>query len=162
MRVVFLDIDGVLNSRRWMALRGRKEVGASTAAAHSLDPSAVGLLNELVVRAHADVVISSTWRHGGLFHVTASLVARGFIGHVAGMTPETGEHLRTRGDEIRAWLDDWSVGHEAPLESFVILDDDDDMGALARHLVQTSFAEGLQREHVERAVAHLEETSTWK
>ena len=38
----------------------------------------------------------------------------------------------------------------------IILDDDDDMGLLSPWLVRTGFELGLQREHVEQAVALLE------
>ncbi len=55
MRVIFLDIDGVLNSHR-------------TAAAYreplmrKLDPVSVKLLHRIVSKADAKLVISSTWR----------------------------------------------------------------------------------------------------
>ncbi|MGH2361690.1 MAG: HAD domain-containing protein, partial [bacterium] len=51
-RVIFLDIDGVLAPiRRW------DRYG-------DLEPACIQVLNEIVARAGADVVVSSTWRHG--------------------------------------------------------------------------------------------------
>ena len=52
LRVVFLDIDGVVGPiRRW------DRYG-------DLEPWCIRVLNEVVAGAGADVVVSSTWRHG--------------------------------------------------------------------------------------------------
>jgi trehalose-6-phosphatase len=51
-RVVFLDIDGVL-----APIRRSDRYG-------DLEPACIGVLNEIVSSARADVVVSSTWRHG--------------------------------------------------------------------------------------------------
>jgi hypothetical protein len=109
--VIFLDIDGVLAPiRRW------DRYG-------DLEPACIDVLNEIVTRGGADVVVSSTWRHGKtVAELQAMLDAAGFAGCVLDATPGD-MHGATRGEEIAAWLakhavagyvivDDLSVPHE--------------------------------------------------
>src|SRR5437899_1413431 len=91
-RVIFLDIDGVLAPIR----RGDRY--------GDLDPACIEVLNEIVVRAGADVVVSSTWRHGKTAaELQEILEAQGFTGRVVDKTP-TGTPGADRRDEIAAWL----------------------------------------------------------
>lgn len=148
MKVVFLDFDGVLNSVRWYQT-GMKESQCALYYAKKIDPAAVGLLNQLVDRTGASVVISSTWRRFADDVAVRTLRARGFMGQIIGKTPELSTF---RGLEIQSWLSTPPV----PVESFVILDDENDMVHLEHRLVQTSFQlGGLQDVHVERAIQIL-------
>ena len=107
------------------------------------------MLNEIVARAGADVVVSSTWRYGKtVAELQEMLDARGFTGNVVDKTP-AGAPGADRGEEIAAWLAEHAVG------GYVIIDDHVDMGALRTHLVQTHPARGLQPADVWRAVAML-------
>ena len=56
MKVLFLDIDDVLNSCASMIVLGNEE------EEFCLDPIAVGLLKELCNRVDINIVISSSWR----------------------------------------------------------------------------------------------------
>ena len=136
-RIVFLDIDGVLAPiRRW------DRYG-------DVDPACMQVLNEIVTRAGADVVVSSTHRHGkSVAELQAILQADGFTGCVVDKTP-SGAPGDDRGTEIAAWLAEHAVG------GFVIIDDHADMGALRTHLVQTHPAQGLQPTDGPRAIATL-------
>lgn len=117
MKVLFLDIDGVLN---WIDTADR--VGPFI----GICPERVARFNK-IVEAHPDlkIVISSTWRHGIRGHIEdfealkTFLASRGVKGEIIDHTPMHFGH-RGRGNEIREWLEDCEVG----LESFVILDDD--------------------------------------
>ena len=135
--VIFLDIDGVLAPiTRW------DQYG-------DLDPACIQVLNEIVARAGADVVVSSTWRYGKTApELQETLQAQGFIGYVLDKTP-TGAPGANRGDEIAAWLAEHAVS------SYVIIDDHVDMGELWTRLVQTHPARGLQPEDAPRAIAVL-------
>jgi hypothetical protein len=135
--VIFLDIDGVLAPiRRW----DRYE---------DLDPACIRALNEIVARGDADVVVSSTWRHGKtVAELQAMLEAEGFAGRVLDKTPN-GMNGASRGEEIAAWL------AEHVVIGYVIIDDHADMGALHTHLVLTHPAHGLQPADVPRAIAML-------
>lgn len=158
MKVVFLDIDGVLN--HWEYLKRMRASGARsrgcTTESH-LDPECVGRLNGLLRRSGAKVVVSSTWR---ILHSIESLQetleARGFEGGIIDFT--TTADLGCRGAQIEAWLD----SHDE-VESFVILDDDGDLEPLCAYWVQTSlFDGGLNEEHVETAIQILSENSPIK
>jgi hypothetical protein len=135
--VIFLDIDGVLAPIRQWDRYG------------DLDPACIRVLNEIVERAEADVVVSSTWRHGRTVgELQAMLEAAGFTGCVVDKTPTLAAG-GDRGDEIAAWLAEHAVG------GFVIIDDHLDMGRLRAHLVLTHPAHGLRPADAPRAVATL-------
>lgn len=155
MRVIFLDIDGVLNSAEWFEKTKDVRSGLSRIdeLQEMLDPRAVELLNGLVDRAGATVVLSSSWRVAyGMDFIQRALVARGFTGKLSDRTPTMGS---PRGREIQAWLD---KRLEKP-EAFIILDDNSDMLHLSHRLVQTTWGTGLQIGHVERAEAMLKEAA---
>ena len=136
-RVIFLDIDGVLAPiRRW------ERYG-------DLDPACIQVLNEIVARGGADVVVSSTWRYGKtIAELQEILDAHGFTGCVLDKTP-TGAPGAGRGEEIAAWLAEHDVC------GYVIIDDHADMGELCTRLVQTHPAHGLQRADTPGAIAML-------
>src|SRR5262249_55331441 len=75
-RVIFLDIDGVLAPiLRW------DRYG-------DLDPACIQVLNTIMALGDADVVVSSTWRHGKtVAELQAMLEAQGFTGCVLDTTP---------------------------------------------------------------------------
>src|SRR5438445_12463071 len=75
-RVIFLDVDGVLAPiRRW------DRYG-------DLDPACIQVLNEIAARGGADVVVSSTWRHGKtVAELQVMLESKGFTGCVLDRTP---------------------------------------------------------------------------
>jgi hypothetical protein len=135
--VIFLDIDGVLAPIRSWDRYGH------------LDPACIQVLNEIVARGQADVVVSSTWRHGKtVAELQEMLDAQGFTGRVLDKTP-TSTPGADRGEEISAWLAAHAVG------GYVIIDDHVDMGVLRSHLVQTQPAFGLQPADASRAIAVL-------
>jgi len=135
--VVFLDIDGVLAPiHRW------DRYG-------DLDPGCIRVLNEIVADAGADVVVSSTWRHGKtVTELQEMLEAAGFIGCVIDKTP-AGVLGAGRSDEIASWLAEHAVG------GYVIIDDHGDMGWLRTQLVLTHPARGLQPADAPRAIEIL-------
>ena len=136
-RVIFLDIDGVLAPiRRW------DRYG-------DVEHACMQVLNDIVASAAADVVVSSTWRHGKTVEeLQAMLEAHGFAGSIVDKTPSDIPGAG-RGDEIAAWL------AEHPVDGYVIIDDHADMGELRASLVLTHPARGLQPADVGRALAVL-------
>ena len=144
MKVIFLDIDGVLNC------------STSTKRYHGtpfVDDDKLKLLAEIVSKTDAKLVLSSTWRFGLLYPDSI------FAGDVIALQKELYRFSlklfsytprlpdKQRGDEIQAWL----ASHTG-VESFVILDDDSDMADIKEYLVKTTWEHGLQREHVEKAI----------
>lgn len=70
MKYIFLDIDGVLNSTKYVtsdyyktATAGMSDAEVMLIAHHlHLDPNALALVNDLVKRSGAKVILSSIWR----------------------------------------------------------------------------------------------------
>lgn len=152
-RILFLDIDGVLNSHAYWRSTGRQ------LHLHDLDRKAVTRLNAVLDRTGAMVVVSSTWRlHHSRVELQEMLTRYGFTGTVLGTT--TKKHAK-RGLQIQEWLDNPRYAHkDSPhyVESFAIVDDDSDMEHLLPHLVQTHMQGddgGLQDKHVEQLVSML-------
>jgi hypothetical protein len=161
LKLIFLDIDGVLNSSRYareQALKARRKPMNRflQRTASEIDPAAVACLNEIVRRSGARIVITSSWRlRHSLKHISRCLRKRGYDGpQLLGSTPIVPG--MTRGYEVAKWL-----GQNFPLalirEPFVILDDAavDHEKRLAKHLVRTSYEEGLTAAHVPQALAAL-------
>jgi hypothetical protein len=114
-----------------------------------LDPACIQVLNEIVARGDADVVVSSTWRYGKtVAELQAILDGQGFRGRVLDKTP-VGPPGANRGEEIAAWLAEHAV------DGYVIIDDHVDMGELRSHLVLTHPAHGLKAADAPRAIAML-------
>lgn len=149
MKIIFLDIDGVINNRASMKRH------SETKTIYNLDPPCIAQLNILCRDSGAYCVVSSTWRRGWPVAALWQLMkAHGFLGYVIDRT----DYLsgQERGVEIAAYLTQCRE-RGYPVESFVILDDDSDMGPLKPYLVQTRSADGLQAEHVAAALKILEE-----
>lgn len=150
MKVIFLDVDGVLNSRTYTAWQIETQGHADV---DQIDPKEVVLLKHIVDETGAEIVVTSSWRIGRgspwcPFHtLQKELLKQGLVIHDC--TPI----LRScRGDEIKAWIDSQEF-----VESFVILDDDSDMGEFTEteNFIHTSFDIGLTPEHVSQAIKVL-------
>ncbi|HEX3624099.1 MAG TPA: HAD domain-containing protein [Verrucomicrobiae bacterium] len=141
-RIVFLDIDGVLNSQKSVLQFGtRYRFGTSNIAA----------LNEILRKTDARFVVTSTWREGLMLAEIAQFLERdgALPGRMAGQT----QILQTRrGMEIDAWL----RGVPYPVSSFVILDDLDDMDPHRKRFVQTDPQSGITMADAQRAIELLE------
>lgn len=132
MRVVFLDIDGVLCTLR--SHIGQGHIGLMEA----LDREAVGLLNRATLPGTA-FVLSSTWR---LTHdraeMTAHLRAYGWTGEFHDDW-RTKDLWKTRGGEVDEWL-----GRHPEVSAYAIVDDDSDfLPEQLGHLVKTQYEDGL-------------------
>jgi hypothetical protein len=149
VRVLFLDFDGVLNTRAFVESAGWSPPLGAADDARILNPGAVEHLNFIVEQTGAVVVVSSSWRSThSLAQLAAMLGARGFRGRVHSATPELPGRHRAR--EIAQWLAD------NPVERFAVVDDDPSCGEVfAPQFVLTSFEEGLTRAHAERLVRIL-------
>jgi len=149
LRVVFLDIDGVLNNRASTVPVG------GTIWRVVVDKACVARLQGLLDRTGASVVLSSAWRAPGRVAAVLSALARaGLSAAVSSRTPSMKDlGIGSRSDEIRAWL----RTRFDPV-SFAIFDDDDDagLGPLTRWLVKTNPETGLQAEDVGKAEALLQ------
>lgn len=153
-KIIFLDFDGVLNSRLWFdKTKGNREHD-------SLDEVAVGFLNTLIKKTGAKVVVSSTWRLGHTVDELQEILNRsGFEGEVIDKTVdmrkgEDGDCI-LRGNEILQWIKSHpeivQVGYW-DYKNYVIFDDDSDMLYWQRYnFIQTDPYVGLTPNNIYKA-----------
>lgn len=135
MKVIFLDVDGVL-------ITGQIDWKTP-------NPECIANLNLLIERTGAQIVVSSCWRSGRTLLELRDLFHQwGVRGPVIGRTDE---FMEWRGLEIAQWLKE-RARERGDVGSFVIIDDDADMGDLLPKLVQTKFHTGLTAEDVQKAI----------
>lgn len=151
MKIIFLDIDGVLNSRDFLDSKpwGENSRFSEEVEHLQIDIRAVNRLNQIVEKSEAKVVISSSWRFcSSPDRMQEMLDKQGFKGEVIGSTPILQPSIR--GNEIQAWIDG-----QSNVENIVIIDDQTDMVHLMEFLVNTTFADGLLDEHVNESLKIL-------
>lgn len=159
MKLIFLDIDGVLNNDST-----KEEVAGYT----FVDDNKIALLKEIVDQTGAKLVLSSTWRRGWeikeqiaeptSFDMQDIRLFEALVEKLKQYGMELmsyTEDFGFRGEEIDKWLSSWQG---EPVESFIILDD---MGGVemqphSLRLVQTGFRDGLLPRHVQKAIRLLE------
>ncbi len=161
-RIIFLDIDGVLNSNFWNDTHQR-ELSDGTL----IDMDKVALLGSLVKRTGAKVVLHSGWRFwfDGNFkplRMEAQKLVDMFQKEgieLYDVTPDyTTEEIRrtkrfslVKAKEILGWLD---IHKE--VQSWIVIDDLDLHNEHVRHhQIKTDQEVGLTRQDVERAAAML-------
>lgn len=153
MKVIFLDIDGVLCMPKQfyplqkVILAGRR--------VSNFDEDCLRRLDKIIEATGAMVVISSAWRIDFWEPAEFDLLKehfknQGSIVNLIGHTPYDNE--RIRGREIQTWLNE-----HPDVEKFIIIDDSDDMEHLMPRLIRTKFYDGIQDEHVEMAIKMLKE-----
>lgn len=153
MKVIFLDIDGVLNCENGYKGGFCKYVGDDNFHYQQFYPPSKKFLNKLIEETKAKIVISSAWRISGIDRMRKIWKSEGMSGEIIDVTPSFrnltfGEHNQTlpRGLEIDYWLRDhgfqqifWSeeeqLKHleETKIKNFIIIDDDSDMLYGQRH-----------------------------
>lgn len=145
MKVIFLDIDGVMNCENWITsipkqdvLRLRSINGYNVGSIFY--PLSVLVLNEVIEETGAKIVISSCWRADFSYNVDNArdlFKLNGVKGDIIDFTPSINS---IRGEEIQAWLDSHN-----DIESIVIIDDETyDIRELRKYTVKTSWRDGLR------------------
>ena len=133
-KVIFVDIDGVLNCRRTPNPRKLPYV---------VDPILFDRLMSVVERTGAEIVLSSTWRYD-----PAGLFSAKYWGiPFTDVIPDLPD--RPRRDEILAWLD----AHTTVTRFAVLDDEDDELDELP--LFQPSSHTGLTDVIAEALAAYL-------
>lgn len=184
MKIIFLDIDGVLNCesayrngecqyQEWIWEDGRKD-HYQRFCVRSKE-----LLNKLIDETDAKIVISSTWRHSGIEFMKKVWEMEEMSGEIIGITPS----LRTKGLDIPRGLEiayflnndlqfnhiNWDKGiqqeymDKSGVENYIIIDDDSDMLYNQRkHFVHVLPSprnkDGFNQHYYEIAKSMLEKT----
>jgi len=144
MKLIFLDIDGVMNHRNFFQRSRLHEL-------QEFCPYAVRNLREVIKITGARIVISSTWRKGRTMKQLKELFSWYDLDqYLIGKTPVLNGEIR--GIEIQSYLD----AFKHPVESFVILDDDRDMGHLLPFLVHCSPISGFDDQKRVEAISILQ------
>jgi len=131
VRILFLDVDGVLN-------RAGFQPADTVELASWIEPDLAARLDAAARVIEAEIVMSSDWRiDRTLEHLREQLVRAGIEVGLRGTTPVLGGQPRWR--EIEAWM----VEHGIRPEDIVIVDDVVTMGPLGRRHVRTSPRDGL-------------------
>lgn len=154
--LVFLDIDGVMNSAQFL-----KTLPPEKNAVPWIDPAAVARLNQITAmelpegntwETGVGIVISSTRRYTvDWITLLVTLRDAGVQAPILGSTPIIPSD--TRGAEIITWLHKY-----APNTPYVVLDDEVDARrcGVGDRAVFTSYSSGLRDSHVGRAIQVVE------
>ena len=137
-KVLFLDVDGVLNNYR-------------TGNIFTITKSKLRLLQQIVERTGCEIVLSSTWRlnvMGELDVLKKKLWYRKLT--IADVTPKFND---MRGEQIQSWL-----AHHPEVTAWCIIDDDNDMlDNQSLNFVQTDGMVGMTAEDAEKVIKILGE-----
>ena len=167
MKVLFLDIDGVLNSFDYFSAKKFSRAEFQHAPSQ-VDAKAIARLNVVIEQTEAIVVLSSDWRKSppnpGLLATETALRERGATFSLTFATPilKEPERLARLGEswvgnytprwlEIQCWLD-----KHQKVSRFAIVDDESDMAHLNDRLVVTEPEVGLTEEDCGRLLALLQ------
>ena len=140
MKVLFLDIDGVVNCQS-TAQRHRGMIG--------IDPYMAFLIGKITLDVpNLKVVLSSSWRHwtDGIKEVEEQVVP------ILDITPTIA--LNPRGKEIKAWLED-----HKEVTRYAIVDDYADMlPEQMPNFFRTSWLHGITKEIADEITKHFNDT----
>lgn len=133
MKVLFLDIDGVVNNAKTDMSDG-----------WGIDPYMAFLVGKIQLDTGCEFILSSAWRYSE----EGKNVVRKKVGHLLFCTPLDGE---TRGQEIKDFLD-----AHPEVTHYAIVDDENDFHKdQLTHLFKTSFQTGLTKEIADEITNYL-------
>lgn len=151
MKIVFLDIDGVLNSDDWYKSGEAKKAYEKTkiVSDYHFDPNAWKLVEKLLIETGAKIVLTSSWRN-----YTLGATLKDFTGtkfevlnkYIVGITPHS--MLRNRGKEIETFIKNTDI----KIDRYVIIDDDTDFNTdQLQYFVRTDWFHGITEENYNKA-----------
>lgn len=142
MKIIFLDVDGVLNFQNSQS---------------KIEDEKVKLLKHIVNETNAQIVLSSDWRYWlNTDDEDVDLLIRTLSKYgmeIISSTPITKHGYR--GAEIYQWINEWQGD---AISKFVILDDKNDIKPYMDRLVQTDFDCGLTNKDIAIAIELLNES----
>ena len=155
MRIIFLDVDGVLNNIH-STERCRGFIG--------IEDSKVEILKEIVNKTGAKIVLSSTWRYGWEKNINDCDGHGTYLNYKLSYSglkilDKTKDFVDSedRGGEILEWV------KRNNITEYIVIDDEifkdfEELGIVNR-LVKTTFYSkdgGLQQEHIAKAIKLFE------
>lgn len=154
MKVLFLDVDGVLNSKLWCEYNDEL-----------IDSGKVSLLKTIIDNTNAKIVLSSTWRELDCDIKECKEMYQYLVDSLAEKGLQIYDKTYLKGCNRPKEIKDWLSKNNA--SNFVSLDDDFNLKnyeeyGIGNHLVSTSFwgkNGGLQDSHVKEAIRILNNSS---
>ena len=152
MKVIFLDIDGVLNSEEWDVYVQSFIYGARFNSCYLLSQEMILRLQNVVFQTNAEIVLTSSWRASE--RAMDALRRQLNLYHLSIRDTTVIYAYGNRADEVKLWIES-----HPNVTSYVIVDDEDDGFTqdeiLAAHFVQTTYAQGLTPEKAEKIIEIL-------
>jgi len=169
VKLIFLDIDGVVNNTSFLQQAHKEVFGDKPRIVKAddfknlcqanIDPKAVSLLNDLLDKTGAKVVIHSSWKENcTITEILVFLRNKGFKGEIVGMTQSLPENMKGVVDRRRAFeIANWLVEAEKimTVKSMVILDDEEIGLGFDEVQVRTDPINGLTQFNVDEAIKIL-------
>lgn len=126
MKVLFLDIDGVLNHEnhyKWLMETDEPTPLQRVYPYSEFNPVSCQILNKIIEETGCKIVLSSSWRLDGIHRMNILFKHFG-LPQIHDITPSLCERFGSlcRGKEIDKWLSEHSE-----VTKYVIVDDDSDM-----------------------------------
>ena len=148
IKVLFLDIDGVLNTDRQHWHCQMNGITPVDEFGYEFDHKAVVNLATILEETDAEIVISSSWKFLGLQTLQKMWKDRNLPGSILDITPD-GDN---KGWEIGEWL----LKHESQVSGYAIIDDENDMQPEQQeHFVQTNSQFGITLKDADRVMTIL-------
>ena len=161
LKVIFLDVDGVLNSKDDLMIYRERNNITSCILYDEVEDRPLKLLKEIVEKTNAKIVVSSSWRigccrsgkesiFGDRLYIKLENRLKDYGMDIYDITPSLNSGTQ-RGDEIREWIS------KNPVDNFIILDDDSDMCEYlnTEHFIHTTYEHGLTEELKDKAIDFL-------
>lgn len=148
IKVLFLDIDGVLNTDRQQWHCQMNCITPIDEFGYEFDHKAVDNLATILEETGAEIVISSSWKFLGLQTLQKMWEDRKLPGTILDITSDG----KSKGWEI----DEWLMECESQVNRYAIIDDENDiLPKQLNHFVQTNSQFGITCKDAERDITIL-------
>lgn len=142
LKIIFLDIDGVLNSDEYFNNRVKEGLNHPLT---EFDPLAVARLNKILEETDAKIVVSSDWRWtNNLDTIFEEVGIKGKI------YDRTGYRFGIRDEEVEDWLEKHNV------VDYVIIDDQHNFNKERKqHFFRTKYNDGLTDDIMNKIIKYF-------
>ena len=147
-KILFLDIDGVLNTERQHWHCQMNGVAPVDRFGYAFDSKAAENLATILEETGAEIVISSSWKFLGLQTLQKMWQDRSLPGTIVDITPD---------GESKGWeIDEWLINHNGQISGYAIIDDENVMQPeQQQYFVQTNPQFGITKKDVEKVINFL-------
>jgi hypothetical protein len=171
--IIFLDIDGVMLPGKAILLPGNKQAVVArldkrfSDSNPTFDPIAIHMINSIVNKAEATIVLNTTWAFGpdpAFSHIKNALIQNGLVDAFHSTNPKT--YTRFTGSKLISF-GDWVEDYGIESDKYLVLDDDINSATFSTAveywatdggqnfealLVQPDYNEGLSWAHYKKSL----------